>query len=64
MTKPWRRRSMLTVHAEKSYEAQDMVFDGRFVDILKLTPDGDRIVDMTRFHDIEEMAVPAKTVSP
>ena len=42
-----------SVYAEKSYEAQDVMFDGRFVDILKLTPDGDRVVDMTRFHDIE-----------
>ena len=42
-----------SVYAEKSYEAQDVVFDGRFVDILKITPDGDRTVDMTRFHDLE-----------
>ncbi len=44
-----------SVYAEKGYEAKDVMFNGRFVDILKLTPDGDRVVDMTRFHHVEEM---------
>ncbi len=49
-----------SVHAVQSYEAEDLVFDGRFVDILKLTPDGDRVVDLTRFHDIELMQGPSE----
>ena len=44
-----------SVYAGGSYEAQDVVFEGRFVDILKSTADGDRAVDLTRFHEIEEL---------
>jgi inward rectifier potassium channel len=42
-----------SVYAVYSYEAQDLVFDGRFVDVLRQMPDGSRVVDLTRFHDIE-----------
>jgi len=44
------------VHAGREYAAEDLMFDSRFVDILRLTPEGERVVDLTRFHDIE--AVP------
>lgn len=43
-----------SVYAGSSYEAEDIVFDGRFVDILGITPDGQRVVDLTRFHDIQQ----------
>jgi inward rectifier potassium channel len=43
-----------SVHAVKDYEAEDLVFDGRFVDILRISPDGARVVDLTRFQDIEQ----------
>lgn len=42
-----------TVYAGKDYAAEDLIFDGRFVDILRMTPTGDRVIDLTRFHDIE-----------
>lgn len=42
------------VHAVKDYGVESLVFDGRFVDILGLDADGERVVDLTRFHDIEE----------
>ena len=41
------------VYAGKDYEADDLIFDGRFVDILQMTPAGGRVVDLTRFHDTE-----------
>ena len=41
------------VHAGGEYAAEDLVFDGRFVDILRVTAAGERVVDLTRFHDIE-----------
>jgi inward rectifier potassium channel len=41
------------VHAGSDYEAGDLVFGGHFVDILRMTPEGDRVVDLTRFHEIE-----------
>jgi inward rectifier potassium channel len=42
-----------SVHAVGDYEAEDLVFNGRFVDILRISTDGVRTVDLTRFHDIE-----------
>jgi inward rectifier potassium channel len=52
-----------SVYAGNSYEAQDLAFDSRFVDILSMTPDGDRMVDLTRFHDIEQMPAQSGTFS-
>jgi len=42
-----------TVHARWSYLPEDIVWGGRFVDMLSRLPDGRRRVDYTRFHDIE-----------
>ncbi len=42
-----------SVFTGKEYGVEDLVFDGRFVDILRMTPEGKRVVDLTRFHDIE-----------
>ena len=44
-----------SVYAGREYAAEDLVFDGRFVDIMRMTPEGEREVDLTRFHDIEQM---------
>lgn len=44
-----------SVYAGNSYEAGDVAFASRFVDILSMTPEGERMVDLTRFHDIEPM---------
>ncbi len=46
-----------SVYSEKSYEAQKVAFNCRFVDILEVSSDGDRTVDMTRFHDLEAQPV-------
>ncbi|NDU92941.1 MAG: hypothetical protein G3I10_10130 [Ferrovum sp.] len=45
-----------TVYASHNYEARDIVFDAHFVDIISETPEGDRIVNMTRFHGIKPAA--------
>jgi inward rectifier potassium channel len=50
-----------SVYAGSSYKVEDLMFDCRFVDILRITPEGEREVDLTRFHDIE--AVPEKSVA-
>lgn len=42
-----------TVHAVHDYEWPDIVFDGRFADVLREMPDGSRVVDLTRFHEVE-----------
>lgn len=43
-----------SVYAGYDYQAEDLAFAARFVDILRVTPDGERQVDLTRFHEIEQ----------
>ena len=52
------------VYAGNDYAAEEVVFDGRFVDILRITPEGERIVDLTRFHDIEQVPPDTGRVDP
>jgi inward rectifier potassium channel len=40
-----------TIYARYSYGPGDIVRDQRFVDVLSVTPKGQRVVDLTRFHD-------------
>jgi inward rectifier potassium channel len=40
-----------TIYARHSYSPDDIRRDHRFVDVLSLTPKGQRMVDLTRFHD-------------
>ncbi len=49
-----------TVYASHNYEAKDIVFDAHFVDIISETPEGERIVNMTRFHDIKPVPQPTE----
>lgn len=41
------------VRAVHEYHASDLVFDGRFADVLQSTSDASRAIDMARFHTIE-----------
>jgi len=40
-----------TIYARYAYGPDDIIRDHRFVDVLSLTPRGQRLVDLTRFHD-------------
>jgi len=44
-----------TIHARVRYTLDDIVQNARFVDILRVKPDGTRIIDYDRFHDIHEL---------
>jgi inward rectifier potassium channel len=46
-----------TIYARYSYGPDDLVRDHRFVDVLYLTPKGQRVVDLTRFHDTERIEI-------
>jgi len=46
-----------TIYARYSYGPNDVVRDHRFVDVLSVTPKGQRMVDLTRFHDTEPTAL-------
>jgi len=43
-----------TVHARHAYNADDVRWGARFVDILTRGPDGQRLIDYRRFHDVIE----------
>ncbi len=41
-----------TIHARHSFAAHNIFWNMRFVDIFAKTPDGQRCIDYTRFHDV------------
>lgn len=41
------------VHARHAYAAGDLRFGQRFVDVIEVRPDGSRLIDYRRFHDVE-----------
>jgi inward rectifier potassium channel len=41
-----------TIHTRHTYIAQDIMWDMRFVDIVKKTANGQRYIDYSRFHDV------------
>ena len=42
-----------TIHARHSFVASEIIWNMRFIDIISRSPDGKRIVDYTRFHDVK-----------
>jgi inward rectifier potassium channel len=47
---------MQTVHAAHSYFARDIVWGARLSDVLSEQPDGNLILDLRKFHEIEPSA--------
>ncbi len=45
--------SLQPVHARRTYEARDIVWGARYADVLSELPDGNLVLDVRRFHDIE-----------
>ncbi len=48
-----------TIHARARYTLDDIVPNARFADILRVKPDGTRIIDYDHFHEIHELHHPA-----
>jgi inward rectifier potassium channel len=42
-----------TIHARHSFVASEVLWDMRFVDIISRKLDGKRVIDYTRFHDVQ-----------
>ena len=42
-----------TIYARHAYAPEEIRWNHRFVDVLSLTKDGRRVVDLTKFHDTE-----------
>jgi inward rectifier potassium channel len=54
-----------TIHARHIYEAPDVAWNARFVDVLSNLPDGRLQVDLAKFHDIEPVPMgPQAAPSP
>ncbi len=43
------------IHARHSYSADEIRWDKRFADVLSIQPDGRRLVDYSRFHDVVDI---------
>jgi inward rectifier potassium channel len=48
-----------TVHARHAYAADELRFGHHFVDVLETLPDGSRLVDYRKFHDVRPDEAPA-----
>ena len=44
-----------TIHARHSFVASEIMCNMRFVDIILRSPDGKRVVDYTRFHEVKPL---------
>jgi inward rectifier potassium channel len=44
-----------TIHARVRYTLDDIVHHARFAVILRGEPDGTRIIDYDRFHEVQEL---------
>ena len=43
------------IHARHAYTADQILWDKQFVDILTLSPDGQRSIDYSKFHDVRDI---------
>jgi len=43
------------IYARHAYWADEIVWNRRFVDVISVTPSGDRMVDLTLFHDTKDV---------
>jgi inward rectifier potassium channel len=42
-----------TIHARHAYGPDDIIWNAQFVDVVSALPDGTRVVDYGKFHDIK-----------
>ena len=47
-----------TIHASCSYSLDDIVWNARFADVLRLRDDGVREIDYTNFHEVVPIPAP------
>src|SRR5439155_17305589 len=45
-----------TVHARHTYTYDEIRWGGKFTDIMKRTDSGERIIDYSKFHDVEDQS--------
>ncbi|AGY59620.1 ion channel [Gloeobacter kilaueensis] len=52
------------IHARHSFIASEILFEHRLTDIITRTPEGRRILDYSRFHDVEALVAQPETAPP
>ena len=52
-----------TIHARHSFLDTELLWNARMVDIIRVEPDGRRVVDYSRFHDTEPLPPPKSATS-
>lgn len=52
-----------TIHARHSFLDTELLWNARMVDIIRVEPDGRRVVDYGRFHDTEPLPPPKSAAS-
>ncbi len=45
-----------TIHTRKRYSLDDIVINARFADVIRVDPDGTRVIDYRNFHDVVPIA--------
>jgi inward rectifier potassium channel len=50
------------IYARHSYLAEEILWQRRFVDVISVTPGGQRLVDLAHFHDTEEIVIEGQGV--
>jgi inward rectifier potassium channel len=45
-----------TIHARRQYTLDDIAWNARFADVLSDDPDGSRVIDFRRFHDVVDLS--------
>ncbi len=44
------------IYARHAYMAEEILWHRRFVDVVSVTPGGQRMVDLVRFHDTQDLS--------
>jgi inward rectifier potassium channel len=52
------------IHARASYLPHEIIWGRRFADILTMEGDGTRVVDLGRFHDLDDRPEPSAAIPP
>jgi inward rectifier potassium channel len=59
----WDETLAQTIYARQSYVAAELRWNHRFLDVIRMSPDGSRQIDYARFHETEALSVESSRAS-
>lgn len=59
----WDETLAQTIYARQSYVASELRWNHRFLDVIRLSPDGSRQIDYARFHETEALSAESSRAS-